>query len=447
MSFQWRVAAAVAALFFVAVTQPGCTSHADRVRQARELFYAGHVAEASANFEQQLPKRKSERDVIALDLAMVQLFSGAPEAAEQRLRAVRDRFEYLEQKDLTESARAMLTDDRAQGYAGEDYEKVLVRTLLALASLMGDGQDALAYTLQVNAKQEEIIEAGVGHAKDNPKLAYQRLAIGAYLHGILREATHANYDDAQRSYDRVVAWEPSFRPGLADLERARGGQHSAPGNGVLYVFTFVGRGPYKVETVETPTSQAVLIADRILSVMGDYSLPPTIAPIKVPIIAVAHHGVTTIQVNVDGRICGNTETITNVSRLAVQQHSTLFPYIVGRAVARRAVKKAAVYAAKSQLQADALTSLALDAAGVAWEAVEVADTRCWGLLPDKIQVLRVELPTGTHRIELQPILEYPGPRSARSVDVTLENGRDTFVLANFPGAAMAGEILTSSRPR
>ena len=32
---------------------------------------------------------------------------------------------------------------------------------------------------------------------------------------------------------------------------------------------------------------------------------------------------------------------------------------------------------------------------MAWEASEAADTRCWGLLPDKIQVLRIELPAGT----------------------------------------------------
>ena len=39
--------------------------------------------------------------------------------------------------------------------------------------------------------------------------------------------------------------------------------------------------------------------------------------------------------------------------------------------------------------------LALDVAGVVWEATESADTRCWGLLPDKIQVMRLELPAGT----------------------------------------------------
>lgn len=447
MVFPGRDAAAMAALLLGVITQSGCASHADRVRQARELFYAGHTVAAAEELEKHLPKRKSERDVVALDLAMVRLFSGEPRAAEQLLRDVRDHFDYLEQKDVTESTRAMLTDDRARGYAGEDYEKVLVRAILVLANLMADGQDALAYSHQVNAKQDEIIETGVGHDEDNPKLAYQRLALGAYLHGILRESTHANYDDAERSYAQVVSWEPNFRFGPADFERARVGRHSDRGNGVVYIFTFVGRGPYKVQAVETPTSQAVLIADRILSVVGDHTLPPTLAPIQVPVIAVAHHPVSTIHVRVDERDFGTTETIADISRLAVQQHSTLFPYIVGRAVARRVVKKAAVYAAKNQLHADALTSLALDAAGVAWEAMEVADTRCWGLLPDKIQVLRVELPAGKHRIAMQPLLGSPGPRSSHSLDVAVDDGRDTFVLAYFPDGNLAGQILTSNPAR
>ena len=46
-----------------------------------------------------------------------------------------------------------------------------------------------------------------------------------------------------------------------------------------------------------------------------------------------------------------------------------------------------------------MTSVALDIAGIAWEATEAADTRCWGLLPEKIQVLRIELPAGRHQYD------------------------------------------------
>ena len=40
----------------------------------------------------------------------------------------------------------------------------------------------------------------------------------------------------------VSAVRPQFAPAAADLARASGGAHSAPGHGVLYVIALVGRG-------------------------------------------------------------------------------------------------------------------------------------------------------------------------------------------------------------
>jgi hypothetical protein len=318
--------------------------------------------------------------------------------------------------------------------------------VLALANLMGDGGDAEAYSLQAGAKQEQIIEAGKQLADDNPKNAYRRVAVGAYLHGVLREATHGNYDDAERSFATVVSWQPDFSAGGFDLQRVREGRHSAPGNGVLYLFAFVGRGPYKREVSEIPTSTAMLIADRILSATGKHSLPPTLAAIKVPQVVTSENRLDRILVHVDGRPAGATETITDVGQLAVQQYQAVYPYVLARAVARRAVKKAAVYAVKDQVDGlNAWASLGMDAAGVVWEALESADTRCWALLPDRIQVLRVELPGGQHTVALRPA-QGPIPLGGETrVTVAIEDGRNCYALACCPDASFAGQVLVSRR--
>ena len=147
----------------------------------------------------------------------------------------------------------------------------------------------------------------------------------------------------------------------------------------------------------------MFIADRIISAVGEHSVPPTLAPIKVPQLVTSENRLDRILVHVDGRPVGTTETVTDVGQLAVQQYQAIYPHVLARAVARRAVKKAAVYAVKEQVDGlNVWASLAMDAAGVVWEATESADTRCWTLLPDKIQVLRVELPAGQHRIALRP---------------------------------------------
>ncbi|HVC95943.1 MAG TPA: hypothetical protein VND64_19795 [Pirellulales bacterium] len=429
----------------------GCKTHERRLVTIRESFYSGDLQQAAKTLDEGTKRDRHDIDVLLLERSMVELAEGNPKQSEQILRQVRDRFDYLEQASLGETALAVLTDDTRKSYSGEDYEKVLIRAFLSLSNLMVDGQDAAAYALQVADKQTQIIEAAAGtqDAADgdakNPKLAYKQVALGPYLHGLIREESHSNYDDAARASAMVVSWQPDFPYGQADLERAQRGRHSSPGNGVLYVFTLVGRGPYKEETVELPTTVSLLIADRILSATNKYSLPPTIAPVKVPKMVVPPNTVAHVGVSVDQQRVGTTETITDVGRMAVEQHEAVYPKIVADAVVRRIVKKGVVLGAKEALGANeaTLSSVALDVVGIAWEATEAADTRCWGLLPDKIQVLRLELPAGQHQIGLQPLSQYNSSGPIEQQTVTILDGRNTYVLANFPDERLVGTVLTS----
>jgi hypothetical protein len=220
---------------------------------------------------------------------------------------------------------------------------------------------------------------------------------------------------------------------------------------VLYVFTLVGRGPYKEERAEVPTQVALLVADRIVSATAKHTVPPTLAPIKVPRVVQPANRVQSVFVSVDDLPRGPTETLTEVGVMAREQADALFPYVLGRAIARRVLKKAAVYGAKEALPskgtAGSLTSIGLDVAGVVWEATESADTRCWGLLPEKVQVLRLELPAGTHRLALQPVNGHnaaEGPPASVTVDIA--DGRNTFALASFPTGRLVGKVVTSGQP-
>ncbi len=426
----------------------GCSTYADRVRNVRSEFHAGNLNAAEQFVSNELPKKRraKEADVLKLERAMVELCSGRAADSEKTLREVRDQFDFLEQKSLAEGAASFLTDDTHRAYAGEDYEKILIRAFLALSNLMRDATDAGAYALQVNDKQQAIIDAGSKDGQDNPKLAYKRVALGAYISGVLREATHRDYDDAARSIQLVANWEPEFASAKQDLERVQNGRHSAPGNGVLYVFTLVGRGPYKEERYEVPTQAAMLVADHILSAFAKHTITPTFAPVKVPVVVVPNNRTKSVRVTVDDNFVGQTETITDVGDLAQRQFEAIFPQIMARTVVRRAVKKGSLYGTKEALHVDnPLVEFAIDAAGVAWEATENADTRCWGLLPDKIQVRRVELPAGKHQLALQPATISGQPvGGSKSAEFEISDGRNTYVLANFPGRDLVGKILVNA---
>jgi hypothetical protein len=191
---------------------------------------------------------------------------------------------------------------------------------------------------------------------------------------------------------------------------------------------------------------ALLVADRIVSAVGDQTLPPTIAPIKVPKVVASHNVIGSVGIDVDGQPAAKTQTITDVTAMAVSQGEAIHDQIVGRAVARRVLKKASIYGVKefSGVEKHSLAGLGFDALGVVWEATENADTRSWSLLPDKIQVLRLELPAGEHRLALTP-LEYNGrPHGEKTTQlVPVADGRNTYVLASFPGQRLVGKVLVS----
>ena len=182
----------VFSLLLVVVCVAGCATHADRLRTARQQFYANNLTQATEAIDEQIERDRGDADVLMLDRAMVSLAAGQPKVSEKTLLEVRDRFEYLGQKNIGESAWSMATDDNRLPYTGEDYERVIIRVFLALSNLMADGQDVNAYCWQIVDEQKKIIEAKTPGGADRPDLAAKRVALGAYLHGILREQTHAN---------------------------------------------------------------------------------------------------------------------------------------------------------------------------------------------------------------------------------------------------------------
>src|SRR5690606_35412537 len=168
---------------------------------------------------------------------------------------------------------------------------------------------------------------------------YRQVALGPYLHGVLAEQTHRDYDLAARSYLHVASWQPEFSAAQFDLQRAQFGRHSAPGNGVLYVFALVGRGPYKEQKIEVASSVSLLLAEHILRAAGMKKMPPSIAPVMVPALVVPPCSVQSVVVSVNGRDCGRTETITDVAKMAKDQYDAIYPHVVARAIARRVIKK------------------------------------------------------------------------------------------------------------
>lgn len=428
-----------------AITTTGCMTHTLRLQGVRQAFHRGDIDAAKRLLDEDAKATDRDADLLALDRAMVALADGRPEEAERLLRRSRDRFDQLAQADAAETTWSALTDDTSRAYSGEDHERVLLRGLLAVANLVQDGDDADAYSLQMVEEQGRIVAGAARPDGTNPKAAYGQVAFSPLLRGILRESTHRDYDDAARHFAVVTAWQPDFRPGHEHLARARQGVHSPKGHGVVHLIALVGHGPVKVEAAETPSTASLAIASGLLATANRTPLPPVVAPIVVPRVVATPGNVAGVRATPLAMPSSAvaTETITNVSAMAKSQCDAMLPTTVARALVRRSVKQAVIVGGRETLGgAGSLPGVAVDLAGIAWQAGERADTRCWSLLPDTIQVARLELPAGDHEILLEP-LDRAGRRIGRAaaVSATVADGRDTFVLVHSPEAGIVGTPL------
>lgn len=428
----------------------GCTRSLKNLSTARVSFARGDLATAKQTLLKVAEGNRRFADSASLDLAMVELAEGDPQAAEQRLRQLRDHFDQLPEIAPIQETVALATDDTARVFRPAGYEEVMLRSMLAICSLSHDQFDAESYTLQAMSKQTELARRAEERGLADVAQVYQPVAVAPYLRGILREATHHDYDDATRAYQLVSTVRPQFAPAQEDIRRASGGTHSAPGHGVLYVIACVGRGPVLQETEAPTTTFAMQIASTMFNALNnqekdehgrstrDVPTLPNIASVKVPQVTLPNSPVAAVGVSIDGQLYGATQTLTDIGDLAQKQADAEMPWTIARAVVRRATKEIAVAKVGDSLglSGDA-GSLFHFAAASAWSGVEQADTRCWGLLPREIQVLRAELPAGEHFIDLHS-MGWSGQRlpQGQTRRIEIVDGKNEYLVVIAPAEAL-----------
>lgn len=440
----------------------GCATYQEHHLSAISQFDAGNAAAALQGVEKAESSRGAEKNVLALDRAMLHLMSGNPRESEVLLRAARDEMDFLSQKDVREETAAMLSDEGQIAWSGREFERRMADSLLTLVNLLDDGGDAFAYASQAievaQADRQRLLDDHVprndAQTADPIRLASQSNdslrppqrfgpnAMASYLYAAVQSERAMNSENTDRAIEQVGFWTSK------DNKVARAnvfGTRTQRGHGVVHVVTLVGRATdWNAESAQ-PTSAALLLADRILSATGKHSLPPTVSAVKIarPEFHQSMNSFrTTVQVagqNVDGF------TLVDLNKAAFDSYNADRDTQLARAVARRIIKKGTVYAAKDNLNVsrNSGVDLVINLGGVLWESIEQADTRHWTLLPERIEIAQVELEVGSHTIDLGASTSATAANRQISVPVEVEDGRNTFIVCFRPQREFAGMILTN----
>jgi len=420
------------------------------------LYDRGDYDAAAQRIEELRLESDAELQILAVEDAVIQLMAGKPSDAMRQLETVRRELDYLSQQELTEQVQAALKDDNAIAWSGREYERRMVDNLQLVAALVNQDDDAFAMSTRVlqaihtedrsrhAATKGEVSDVGRSDESNGGK-GLQRPAEhdGDLLSTWLAAAVHSeriqDADLTDRLIQQVAEWSTTGTDQSGAVQLL--GTRSHKGMGTLQDVTLVGRVTGWESERVVPTTAALLVADRILSAVGDHTLPATVSPVRIarPITRAASSPFRTrVTVGRENSRSATSDTLVDLNRTAWASYQHDRDQQIARAVVRRIVKKSSIYTLKDSLdvERESGADVLMNLAGGLWEALEKADLRHCRLLPASVEIAQMELPVGEHQIRLQVVTNNAGPDSRPldelQVPITINDARNTFVVCFRP---------------
>lgn len=357
--------------------------------------------------------------------------------ADETVRAWEEVAKTDPQRILSEAG-AFLVNDKTRRYDGQDYEKVLLSTRLAMDhALLGDWNAARVEVKKMHEREaviaefraKEVEDAKAKGQENNIKTTYKDLkgypvellddpevvklrngyqsAIGHYLAGFVYEAL-GEPSLAAAGYRQAI----ELRPGVPLLEQslAELDQRVGRGGGKTTDVLFV------LEAGEAPAWKSVTIPLPVPTGRGWVA-----APTSFPVIRSMSKGIRLPALRIDGKAV-SAYPVTDVEVQARRALKDQMPGIVVRTTIR-AIAKGAIQAGVQRKDSSGLLSLATMVVAV---VTEQADERSWRSLPALIGIARVALAPGRHT------LDFPGGK--REIEV---GGRHQLVVIKDLGGFIA----------
>ena len=339
--------------------------------------------------------------------------------ADQRV-AVWEEQARLDPQMLLRDAGSLLINDNTRPYTGQDFEKVMLTTRMALNHLaLGQWDDArvaikrtheretLIATLhaeQVRRSEKEAGEKGETRdfrelngypvqTIDSPEVnalrnSYQS-AFSHYLAGFVYEAL-GETSLASAGYRQAIELQPGIpvlEDGLAGLDTRQAARRRQPADSITQTDLLV-----VVETGLAPARKSVRID---LPIISDDEL--FFAPVSFPVLRPQIGPLGAREVMVDGDVNAEGVDITSVDLMSRRALKDEMPWIMLRAVTR-ATLKVAVQKAVAKEDDSRAASTAVKIGAI---VTERADERSWRSLPADIAVARMRVAPGQHEVNVE----------------------------------------------
>lgn len=396
----------------VAIASSGCLSARMSHREVDRAFYAhdyeGAAGHLSKGLEDQGPEGK-DRLLYLLDLGIALHTAGK---YDESIRALLEADKLAEIKDYTSlvaEAGTLFVSDNTKDYKAEDFENVLINTILALNyAAIGDFENALVESRRVNRKLYLMVTEG--------KRPYKLSPFAEYLTATLYES-QGEWNDALVSYKKVRELAPEFPSLGMDLWRMAWR---------LRMSDEMERWAkeYNLEKDALTAAKAERGKSEIVVVFEN-----GVAPLKrshpilheIPVFNARYNPVSQASVEVDGVARGSTRLLDDIEGTAIKNLEEKYAGIVAKKIAGRVAKRLASDALGRATKSEALGDLV----NLVLLVADQADLRSWSLLPRDLQIARVTVEPGLHSVKVTPGGDGIGPLVERTVSV--KPGQKVFV--------------------
>jgi hypothetical protein len=370
--------------------------------------------------------------------------------------------EDLYTKSVRAEATSMMLNDAARPYAGENFERAFMRILNALNfAAVGDESSAMVEARQVDFFLRELDQ------KQGGNNVYNEDPFGRYLTGLLHEnagdvdSARISYMKALESYSNTKSiYGVGVPPSLLSSALAMAEQHSSKamaevsrygsasartlpdGAGEVVIVHQVGQVPDKVEEIISfawgdgwATIQGYNTGEDNAELQQAMNIGMNLSTnrrfqVAFPLFLDRPYGVDRLRVTSPDIISvGAAELVSNVGAIAKKDLADRINRIRARTIGRAAVYFAIEEFARQQAetqQAGAGAAIGLLGA-LRTIFLEHADRRQWDGMPDKIKLIHVVLPTGSHSLRLD-YLAGSGIHRTETLAVNVTAGRRSFLV-------------------
>jgi hypothetical protein len=440
----------------------GGKNYFEAIGPPEKKFYQGKYKDAARMLLPEVNKKSKDQLLFMMECGYM-LHAGNDYETSNKVLLEAAKIAQVVPTSVTKQVQALLTNEGATNYKGEDFEKVLIHMYLGINFLQLEDHDAARVEFKkVNNELQKIKTE-----KGNPR--YKQNIMAKYLTAVAYEIIAQQENDlddleyAYKEYEQIHALAPNLKLVYPDLQRLSkrldymddygkwtrkfGKKDRIPRNAGEVVLVFQsGRNAIKKsrgKLMDDPAMKgAIYISLNSASLAAGVTIGAVAATMAnaenpIPVFKRRSDKTAAIRMTIDNRAY-RTIAMEDIATTAIHNMNDDYDRLKGKVAASVVTKAIASVAAgvaareiAKQMGGGGISSLIGVVAGAGTGAALFSqmkpDLRCWHTLPAKLHVARAFVRPGKHRVTLDYINQSGRVYDRKTRMITVEKNKKIFL--------------------